>query len=234
MKSIKKILASLFILIIFSLGITSCDLPGSGVPDGITVEILNGDEVTMKPGDVLLIDTNIDGALYKYIRFISGASCISVDEYGVVRAHAPGQAMITVVIGHSSDVIVVRVVADEEQPPLDPSPDPTPTPTPEPEPEPDYQQLYRNMSASEFYANYKPAQSYLDAYWRTYYGFMSGALTVPDQAPTISSYRPMQNGYYIRNSTTLYADDKNTYIVTDSRGNEMFRVYRGGAYITLE
>ena len=90
------------------------------------------------------------------------------------------------------------------------------------------------MSESEFYSNYEPAESYLDAYWRTYYGFMSGSLTVPDQAPTISSYRPMQGGYYIRNSTTLYADNKNTYIVTDSRGNEVFRVYRGGAYITLE
>ena len=94
MKSIKKILASLFILLIFSLGITSCDVPDSGPPEGLTVEILNGNEITMKPGEVVLIETNIDGSLYKYVRFIAGADCITVDQNGLLFAHTPGQAMV--------------------------------------------------------------------------------------------------------------------------------------------
>ncbi len=93
---------------------------------------------------------------------------------------------------------------------------------------------YANMSASAFYANYSPATSNDDAYYRSLHGFMSGELETPDQAPMISSYRPMNGKQYIRNSETLYAEDGDAYIVVDAYGKEAFRVYRDGAYITLE
>ncbi len=78
-----------------------------------------------------------------------------------------------------------------------------------------------------------PAQSYEEALARSENGILSGYTTVPDQAPTISEYRPMKDGKYILNTNFNFADE-NTYVVVDAYGNEVLRVYRGGAYITLE
>lgn len=77
------------------------------------------------------------------------------------------------------------------------------------------------------------ASSYADAIERSKKGIPSGSLTVPDQAPTISEYRPMKNGQYILNSESKFIDN-NTYVVVDAYGKEVFRIYRGGGYITLE
>ena len=78
-----------------------------------------------------------------------------------------------------------------------------------------------------------PAQSYEEALERSRLGLLSGLDHVPDQAPEISEYRPMQGDAYIRNNEPLFADE-NTYVVVDAYGNEVLRIYRGGAYITLE
>lgn len=93
---------------------------------------------------------------------------------------------------------------------------------------------YADVSESEFYANYSPAISEEDAYFRSLHGFMSGELETPDQAPTISQYQLMQNGSYVRNSEMLLSSDGKTYTVVDAYGNEAFQVYKSGAYITLE
>ena len=106
------------------------------------------------------------------------------------------------------------------------SPIPTEDPT-------DYETLYKNMSEKEFYKNYTPAKSFKDAFWRSKYGFMSGSLTVPDQAPAMPQNRPMQNGKFIRNSVTSFIGE-NTYVLRDVNGNAIMEIYRGGAYITLE
>ena len=82
-------------------------------------------------------------------------------------------------------------------------------------------------------STYKPATSYADALALSEKGIPSGSLTVPDQAPTISEYRPMKDGKYILNTTSNFIDE-NTYSVVDVYGNEVFRIYRGGGYITLE
>ena len=97
----------------------------------------------------------------------------------------------------------------------------------------DYETLYKNISDEEFYANYTPAKSFKDAYWRSKYGFMSGSLTVPDQAPTMAENRPMQGDKYIRNSVTNFIND-NIYVLVDVNGDVVMEIYRGGAYITLE
>ena len=96
-----------------------------------------------------------------------------------------------------------------------------------------YQIKYKTMSKAEFYANYTIAENAEDAYWRSQYGFMSGNLNVPDQAPTLAEDRPMQDGKYVRNSVAFFADD-NTYVLVDSDGDIVMEIYRGGAYITLE
>ena len=82
-------------------------------------------------------------------------------------------------------------------------------------------------------AGYRPAGSYQEALDRTQKGELSGYPYVPDQAPIISDYRPIADGKYIKN-TTEYFIDENTYVVVDAYGREVFRIYRGGAYITLE
>ena len=93
---------------------------------------------------------------------------------------------------------------------------------------------YANMSESEFYANYTPAISNEDAYYRSQHGFMSGELETPDQAPTLASNQPKDGKVFIRNSTMLFDESGKEYTVVDCYGNEAFKVFRDGAYITLE
>ena len=96
-----------------------------------------------------------------------------------------------------------------------------------------YNAIYANMSREEFYANYEPAENAEDAYYRSKYGFLSGSLTVPDQAPTEAENRPMQDGKYIRNSVTTFLGE-DIYVLVDVNGEVVMEIYRDGAYITLE
>ena len=115
--------------------------------------------------------------------------------------------------------------ADKMQPPGATEPTRPAVPTSDP---------YVGMTAAEFYSNYSPATSYEDAQYRSQHGFLSGSLEVPGQKFTRASYQPADQGIYIRNTEARYTDDGNTYIVTDAWGNEVMRIYKGGAYITLE
>jgi hypothetical protein len=93
---------------------------------------------------------------------------------------------------------------------------------------------YVGMTKEEFYANYTPAANYVDASYRSQHGFLSGSLEVPGPEVTESSYKPAADGKFLRNLDAFYADDGNTYIVVDAYGNEVMRIYKTGAYITLE
>lgn len=93
---------------------------------------------------------------------------------------------------------------------------------------------YEGMSKEEFYANYKPATCLEDALYRSEHGFLSGALDVPGQYAQDAANRPMENGKYIRNTSNYYEDDGNTYVVVDANGKKVMKIYKGGAYITLE
>ena len=77
------------------------------------------------------------------------------------------------------------------------------------------------------------AQSLEEALERSKNGQVSGSTVTPDQAPIISTYRPMVDGKYVKNNEPYYIDE-NTYVVVDALGNEVLRIYRGGGYITLE
>ena len=107
----------------------------------------------------------------------------------------------------------------------------TEPPATEPIPESD---PYVGMTKAEFYADYHPATSYMDAYYRTQHFFLSGELEIPGQYAQEAEYRPMDGALYIRNTDNFYTDDGNTYIVVDSYGVEVMRIYKGAAYITLE
>ena len=97
----------------------------------------------------------------------------------------------------------------------------------------EYDDKYKNMSREEFYADYEPAENAEDAFYRSKYGFMSGSLTVPDQAPTVAQNRPMQDSKYIRNSVATFIGT-DVYLLVDANGEGVMEIYRGGAYITLE
>ena len=93
---------------------------------------------------------------------------------------------------------------------------------------------YEGVTAEEFYANYTPATSYADACYRTEHYFLSGSLEVPGQYAMDAAYRPTSGGDYIRNTDCYYLDGGNTYVVVDAYGEEVMRIYKGAAYITLE
>ena len=93
---------------------------------------------------------------------------------------------------------------------------------------------YVNITKAEFYASYTPAKDYMDAYYRTKHGLMSGEIETPAQAPNIAPYRPSEDGKYIRNNAPKYEDEGNTFILTDAYGNKVKKIYKDGAYITIE
>ena len=93
---------------------------------------------------------------------------------------------------------------------------------------------YVGVSREEFYANYTPANNYMDAYYRSQHGFLSGSLTVPDQEAVAAEDQPMDGELYVRNTDAFYSDDGRTYTVVDSSGNKVMEIYRDGGYITLE
>ena len=129
----------------------------------------------------------------------------------------------------------------ESHPETEPMPEVPPTPETdpvveteaEPETETEYVPPTVIIEAERSPAGYQPAGSYEEALNRTQNGQLSGYPYVPDQAPILSEYRPMENGKYIKNNDPYYIDE-NTYVVVDAYGREVFRIYRGGAYITLE
>lgn len=94
---------------------------------------------------------------------------------------------------------------------------------------------YINVDKDAFYADYTPACCYTDACYRSQHFLLSGQLLVPDQYATISEYQPTdEKGMLIRNTSSYYLDDGNTYVVVDAYGQEVLQIYKGAAYITLE
>lgn len=98
----------------------------------------------------------------------------------------------------------------------------------------DYPDPYAEVNKEEFYASYEPAKDYIDAYYRTLHGLMSGSIEPQDQYATLSEYRPSENGVYLKNTDTYYSEDGNTYALLDAYGNVASFIYKGAAYVVLE
>jgi hypothetical protein len=176
-----------------------------------TSVVLSAEKTALMVGESIDLSCAVtpdDTALPVSYRIISGADAVSL-ENGRLTALAVGSATLTATVAGVESAPLTITVTEAVDP-------------------------YIGVSADEFYADYAPADSYIDAYYRTQHGFMSGSLTVPDQAPVLSEYQPEKDGMLIRNNVTRYVDDGNTYIVVDAFGNEVMEIYRGAAYITLE
>ena len=93
---------------------------------------------------------------------------------------------------------------------------------------------YEAVSKEVFYANYTIACCATNAKYRSKHGFLSGSLEIPGQFAQDAQNRPTADGKFVRNTSAYYLDGGSTYVVTDASGREVMRVYKGGAYITLE
>lgn len=93
---------------------------------------------------------------------------------------------------------------------------------------------YVNVNVTEFYANYTPAISYMDSYYRTQHNLMSGSIETQNATPTIAAYQPISDGKLVRNTTYIFSEDGLVYYVVDSYGNIVNKIYKCGAYVTLE
>jgi len=93
---------------------------------------------------------------------------------------------------------------------------------------------YTALNKESFYANYTPACCLTNAKYRSLHGLLSGVREVPGQFAQEAENRPMAEGKYIRNTTAYYLDGGSTYVITDETGKEVMRIFKGGAYITLE
>jgi len=90
------------------------------------------------------------------------------------------------------------------------------------------------MSKEDFYENYRPANSLADALYRSQHGFMSGSISLQEQAPNVAEYQPSISGTLIRNSSAIYGDNGNSYSIVNTRGEIVNTIYKGGGYVTLE
>ena len=203
--------------------------------------------IYLEIGDTLTLTTDAPEAIHDKLKWTASNGFVGVTRRGQITAQALGQTTVTVAYSVFSDsvtVIVVEELPTETQPvvppvdtdPVDPpvdtptEPEDTPTQSPAPTEKVDPSEIWEAIHSP---TGYRPAESYEDALNRTRNGQLSGYPYVPDQAPILSEYRPMENGQYIKNNNPYYVDE-NTYVVVDAYGREVFRIYRGGAYITLE
>ncbi len=93
---------------------------------------------------------------------------------------------------------------------------------------------YLNVDTTAFYKNYTPATDYIDSYFRSKHGLLSGNITLSVGKPVVSSYRPMTDGRYVKNTRAIYSDGGETYTVIDAQGNKVMEIYKCGGYIALE
>ena len=96
------------------------------------------------------------------------------------------------------------------------------------------QDPYTNISSSTFYSSYTPATSYIDSYYRTKHGFMSGSIDLSFTSTTSNfSSQPKEDNKYVKYYTSSYEDNGNTYVVYDYNLNVVDKIYKGGGYVTV-
>ena len=161
------------------------------------------------------------------IEWSSSNSSVTVNDNGLVKAVSLGKSAIKAECQGVSDTVMIEVVEE-----ITKAPETKPSTNQDGNGQVNNQGNNQGGSSSSA-TNTQYASSVAEAIERSKKGIPSGSLIVPDQAPTLSTYRPTKDGKYIRNTASNFIDE-NTYVVCDAYGNEVFRVYRGGGYITLE
>ncbi len=92
---------------------------------------------------------------------------------------------------------------------------------------------YAGISSSTFYKNYSPATSYIDSYYRSLHGFLSGSNnTNYSNVSSNFSSQPTKDNKYVKYYTSTYEDNNNTYVIYDYQKNVVNKIYKGGGYIT--
>lgn len=280
----------LILLVFLSICLFSC----TEITTNNTVEILNGEEITLQVGESIELTAKHNFVSESSYAWYAMNSCILVSETGVVTGVKEGTCVVRVVIDGCKDTIIINVV-DNKEITITLSilsnelfvGDKT-TLSVEIYPEENLSGIsyeiisgkefisisgdtvtgikegtayirakfkdlvsnqvpvvvkeeiiidvdpYLNMTSSEFYADYTPATSSKDAYYRSLHGFMSGDISKQNQEPTLAQYQPMIGDKYVRNTSALYSSDGNTYYIVDGYGNVVNEIYKGGGYVTLE
>ena len=249
MKRINKLLTAVLLLIAIIFNTVSCEVISGELSIeewlGIAEKPDNSEEkafyidgptsITLSVGEsaelVLVKDSELQGEVI----WTSSDSCVSV-ENGKIIALGEGTSVIKAALGDLYDRIVVKVEkaaasGGENNNQNDGRGETVTVPGTE---DPVKSDPYVNVDKEDFYENYTPAISYMDAYYRSQHGLMSGSIEEQDQKPTISDYRPQRSGKYVRNSLYIFSEDGNTYYVVDCYGEIAFEVYKGGAYVILE
>lgn len=197
-----------FIVFLNIIFLTSCIAPTT------LIQIIVPEDTNIEVGESIDLDAKIYQKLEEVPMWSTSNSNAEVDLEGIVTGLNEGEVIITVKYGTDSDQIVITITDTLS---LDDIEDP-----------------YENISKEEFYLNYKPAENFVDAYYRSQHGLMSGSIEEQTQEPTVSTTRPTFNGEYIKNTSMNYLNDGNTYCVIDHHGNEVMNIYKDGAYVVLE
>ena len=240
MKYFGKMLASLLLIISLLFNIISCNVPSdnsSGSSES-SFYIDADTNIEMSVGESVTLPLIIDDSIVGEVTWTSSHSCVSV-ENGVVTALSAGKAVVKAFIGEYNDGVIITVTGDDKgnddnNTSLGGGDTDSETVIVPGTQDPVKEDPYINVDVDEFYANYIPAVSYMDAYYRTLHGLMSGSIDDQDQEPTTSACRPTSGGKYIRNNVYIFSEDGNTYYVVDCYGEISFCVYKGGAYVILE
>lgn len=225
MKTVKSCITLSALLLSLLLLFCSCDYSfGTGGEGGVSdtgklpdsISIVGSESLIIFPDDTVQLTTDVSDVFSAGIAWSVSDDCVSITSTGLLRAEEVGEATVTARLGEHSDTVSVRVLGgDGDSDPIVIDP-------------------YKNLTSAEFYRDYEPATSYMDSYYRTLHGFMSGTIDEQDQEPTLSPYRPMLDGLFVKNSVMNYSSDGNAYYIYDAYGNIVNVIYRGGAYITLE
>ena len=201
-----------------------------------SISILNGSEITLEVGEQARLTIYKSSFIKESVVWTADREIIDLGGNGLVTALEVGIVTVTASAGKASDSIRINVVEKQEETTAAPE---TETETETEAGDSEYGDRHlETVPPDEIYeavhsTGQRPAESYEEALNRTQNHQLSGYDFVPDQAPILSEYRPMQDGMYVKNSDSYYID-YNTYVVVDAYGREVFRIYRGGAYITLE
>ena len=264
MNKLKRIVAALLLVVMLCSVLTGCDIDINSLigkedkaEDQIEISqinIKNGERIELEVGETVQLEVDVPEEAMPHLKWSTSSNNIHLSG-GTLTALQEGMAVVMVKYGSLSDSIIIIITdetnvdvdddgnevdpddgdTDNEETPGDDNVDPDQGNTEvEVDPYGPDNDPYKDVSADEFYANYSPAISYYDSYWRSYHGFMSGTIGEQDQRPTISEYQPMYDGLYIRNSVGIYGDNGNSYTVVDAYGRPVMKIYRGGAYIMLE